>query len=188
MVSPLRQDGTTLDRWDNLSMTPQVRRSKLIFTALMAAALCGCGTQPSIAGGPDRARADDAAVRRTLADVERRINQGDLGFVDVFAKDAVIIAPSAPDIVGYDAIRKLYEDVMKQASMKVHFATEEVTVAGDLAYEHGTYTFQVVDKTSGKTLQDVRNKHIHILKRQLDGTWKTWRMMVSGAEPAPAGK
>jgi ketosteroid isomerase-like protein len=70
--------------------------------------------------------------------------------------------------------------------MTVHFATEEVAVAGDLAYEHGTYTLKVVDKTSGKVLQNVKNKHAHILKRQPEGSWKTWRMMVSSAEPVPA--
>ena len=59
---------------------------------------------------------------------------------------------------------------------------------GDLAYEHGTYTLKMTDKASGKTLQDVKNKHIHIMKRQADGSWKTWRMMVSSAESAPAGK
>lgn len=165
-------------------MTKPAGGSTLALAAVMAAALGGCTTKPG-AGGPDQAKADEAAVRRTLANTEQRINQGDPGFVDVFAKDAVIIAPSSPDIVGFDAIRTMYADMMKQVSMKVHFSTEEVVIAGDLAYEHGTYTLTLSDKTSGKTLQDVKNKHIHILKRQPDGTWKTWRMMVNSAEPAP---
>lgn len=155
-----------------------------VITALMAAALGGCSTN----SGTGSRAVDEAAVRRTLADTEQRINQGALGFVDVFAKDAVIIAPSAPDIVGYPAIRSVYENLMKQASMTVHFSTEEVVVAGDLAYERGTYTLRISDKTSGKVLQDVKNNHLHIFKRQPDGTWKTWRMMVNSAEPAPNPK
>jgi uncharacterized protein (TIGR02246 family) len=167
-------------------MTAQTR---LILVALLAAALGGCASHPlDASGGTDQSRGDEAAIRQTLAGVEQRINRGDAGFVGVFAKDAVIIAPSAPDVVGYDAIRKLYEDLMKQAQLTVHFTTAEIAVAGDLAYEHGTYTLLIVDKSSGKVLQDVRNKHIHILKRQSDGTWKTWRMMVSSAEPVPAVK
>jgi hypothetical protein len=67
--------------------------------------------------------------------------------------------------------------------MNVHFLTEEVAVARDLAYEHGTYTLKVTDKATGQTLQDVKNKHVHILKRELYGSWKTWRMMVNSAEP-----
>jgi uncharacterized protein (TIGR02246 family) len=152
---------------------------KALHVAVLAVALSGCASNHA---------SEEAAVRRTIADLERRINQGDPGFVDVFAKDAVIIAPGAPDIVGFDAIRTLYTGILKQASMTVHFATSEVVVAGDLAYEHGTYTLRIADEASGRGLQDVTNKHVHILKRQPDGMWKTWRMMVSSADPAPGRK
>ncbi len=162
--------------------------AKLAFIAAIAVALGGCTAKPVVTDATDHVREDETAVRRTLADTEQRINQGDIGFVDVFAKDAVIIAPSAPDIVGFDAIRSLYDGLMKQASIKVHFSTEEIAIAGDLAYERGTYTLLISDKASGKVLQDVKNKHLHILKRQPDGAWKTWRMMVNSAEPAPAQK
>jgi len=144
----------------------------------MAIVLCGCASKS----------ADDAAVRRTIAGIEQQINQGDIGFVNVFANDAVIIAPSSPDIVGLDAIRKMYTDLMKQDSMTVHFSTEEVSVTGDMAYEHGTYTLRIADKATGRVLQDAKNKHVHIFKRQPDGTWKTWRMMVNSAELAPTQK
>jgi ketosteroid isomerase-like protein len=167
------------------------RRAKWQFSlaALLIATLSGCATKPAeTTGGPDRTDADEAAVRRTLSEMERRINQADLTFVDVFAKDAIIIAPAAPNIVGFEAIRTLYAELMKQASMTVHFSTEEVAVAGGLAWERGTYTLKISDRTSGKVLQETKNKHIHIFKRQSDGTWKTWRMMVNSSEPAPAKK
>jgi len=61
-------------------------------------------------------------------------------------------------------------------------------VSGNLAYEHGTYTLRIADKKTGKVLQDVKNKHIHILKRPPDGSWKTWRMMVGSAEAAAPNK
>ena len=150
---------------------------KWLLAAVLATGLCGCASKRAAA-------ADEAAVRRTIADVEQKINQGDIGFVNVFANDAVIIAPSSPDIVGLDAIRAMYAGIMKQASMTVHFSTEEVAVAGDMAFEHGTYTLRIADKTTGRVLQDAKNKHVHIFKRQPDGTWKTWRMMVNSAEHA----
>jgi uncharacterized protein (TIGR02246 family) len=150
---------------------------KWIIAVTMAIALGGCASRL-----PDQAKADEAAVRRTIAGIEQQINQGDIGFVNVFANDAVIIAPSAPDIVGLDAIRKMYTDLMKQASMTVHFSTEEVAVTGDMAFEHGTYTLRIADKATGRVLQDAKNKHVHIFKRQPDGTWKTWRMMVNSAQ------
>ncbi|HWF11257.1 MAG TPA: DUF4440 domain-containing protein [Bryobacteraceae bacterium] len=157
----------------------QTNYLRLALVIVIAAALSACTKSAAHSRS-----ADEAAVRRTLADTEHRINQDDPGFVTVFAKDAVIIAPSAPDISGYDAIRSMYEGLMKQDSMTVHFSTEEVAIAGDLAYERGTYTLRISDKATGKILQDATNKHLHILKRQPDGTWKTWRMMVSSAAPA----
>jgi uncharacterized protein (TIGR02246 family) len=167
-----------------------VRCSELTFLAVAAATLAACTTKPDpgIAQAEhsytEQSRADEAAIRQLLANVEKQINAGDLGFVSVFAKDAVIIAPSDPDVKGYDAIRALYEGIMKQASMTVHFSTEEVAVSGILAYEHGTYTLRIADKKTGKVLQDAKNKHVHIFKRQPDGSWKTWRMIVIPAEPA----
>jgi uncharacterized protein (TIGR02246 family) len=158
----------------------------LWLTSLLAVTTLLSGCSAKLTTGT--AGADEAAVRQTLAEVEQRINQGDLGFVDVFAKDAIIIAPSVPDIVGYGAIRAMYAGLMEKTSMNLHFSTEEVAVAGDLAYEHGTYTLKMIDKASGQTLQNVKNKHVHIMKRQPDGSWKTWRMMVASAEPAPSNK
>lgn len=164
-------------------MTRQINRAKLAALVALATTLGACATKPAAgAAAADQSRADEGAIRQLIANLEKQINAGDIAFVDVFAKDAAIIAPSAPDITGYDAIRAMYADVMKQASMTVHFSTEEIAVAGNLAYEHGTYTLRMVDKKTGKVLQDVKNKHVHILKRQPDGSWKTWRMMVSSAE------
>ena len=148
--------------------------------------LVGCAAKSP--GGTTDPRADETTIRQTLANVEQRINQGDIGFVDVFAKDAVIIAPSTPDILGFDAIRAMYAGIMQTTAMNVHFSTEEVVVAGDLAYEHGTYTLKMSDKASGKILQDVKNKHVHIFKRQPDGSWKTWRMMTNSADAAAQPK
>jgi ketosteroid isomerase-like protein len=154
--------------------------------AVIAATLSACATNQ--VARIDGAKTDEIAVRRTLADTEQRINRGDLRFVDVFAKDAVVIAPSAPDIIGFDAIRNAYVEALKAASMEVHFSTEEVAIAGDLAYERGTYTLRISDRASGRVLQDVKNKHIHILKRQPDGGWKTWRMMTNSAPSLPSQK
>jgi ketosteroid isomerase-like protein len=150
----------------------------------ISVALGACLTGPlAREAKPDRAKTDEVTIRRMLAETERRINASDPGFVEVFAKDAVIITPAAPDIIGFESIRTLYTETLKQTSMEVHFSTEEVAIAGDLAYERGTYTLKMSDRASGKVLQDVKNKHIHILRRQTNGHWKTWRMMVTSAVP-----
>ncbi len=163
-------------------------RNEISMIALLVA-MTGCTAGSAV--GPkeaDHASSDDAAIRRTLATTEERINNSDAGFVDVFANDAVIVAPRGPDIVGFDAIRTMYGNLLKQSTMTVHFSTQEVTVAGDMAVERGTYTLKITDRATGRTLQDGRNKHIHVFRRQPDGTWKTWRMMVNSAETPPNSK
>lgn len=42
------------------------------------------------------------------------------------------------------------------------------------------------DKASGQVVCAATSRHIHILKRQDDGSWKTWRMMSNSAQPLPA--
>lgn len=171
-----------MGHWKNMS--PADRGPLIVFVAFSA--LAGCTTSTSQQTTPKAI--EDAAVRRTLADVEKRINASDLSFIDVFTNDAVIVAPGAADVVGGDSIRALYTDLLKQASITVHFSTDEVVVADNLAVERGTYTMVIADRTSGKIIQDVKNKHMHIMRKQRDGSWKTWRMMVNNAEPSVASK
>jgi hypothetical protein len=85
--------------------------------------------------------------------------------VGIRGDHAVIIAPAAPDVVGLDAIRRMYTDLMKQDSMTAHFSTDEVVVANDLA--------RSTTRPAARSLQDIKKKHLHILKLQTDGTWTT---------------
>ena len=129
--------------------------------------------------------ADVASVRAFLADAEKKFNTNDPDvFMPIFTDDAVIMGQGSADITGHDAIRAEYENALKQVGMELAFASGEVRVMGDLAYEQGTYTVKVSDKASHKVVQEIKNRHIHILRRQADGTWKTWRMMTNSAEPA----
>jgi ketosteroid isomerase-like protein len=153
--------------------------------------LAGCtvpsAPPPAEPAADARAEADAAAIRRTLEVLEQRINRDDIGFVEVFTSDAVVVAPDTPDVVGFDAIRAMYTDALAKMHLAVHFTTEEIVVTGDLAFERGSYTLKVTDKASGQVLQDVTNRHIHMMKRQPDGSWKTWRMMVVAAPAATPG-
>jgi hypothetical protein len=88
-------------------MKQPIRYPVLTITVLMT--FTGCTTRD--AKTASHIEADEAAIRRTLATSESRINSGDLGFIDVFTKDAIIIAPSSPDIVGLEAIRAMYSTV-----------------------------------------------------------------------------
>lgn len=145
------------------------------------------GAGSAAASGADDAAsgADDVAIRALLDEVERTFESGDLdAAMAVFADDAVIVAQGTPDIVGVRDIRAMYADMLRQFDIEADLTTEEIEIFGDTAYERGSYSLKLALKEGGQVVTDVVNRHIHILKRQPDGSWKTWRMMVNSAEPA----
>jgi hypothetical protein len=77
--------------WHNRWMTGRSKFLRFACVAIVPAVLCGCVTEPNRTAS---VKADEDAVRKTPAATEQRINQGDIGFVDVFAKDAVSLLPA----------------------------------------------------------------------------------------------
>lgn len=162
-------------------MTRMQRNYLAVLT--IAGLLAACGGQSST---PVASRdADVAAVRAVMDRVEQTFAAGDLdAAMTVFTDDAVILGQGYADIVGKVAIRKTYADLMNQFRTEVAMHTVEIEIAGDLAFERGTYTLTLRDKTSGQIASATRNRHAHILKRQPEGGWKTWRMLTN-SEAAP---
>ena len=155
--------------------------------ALSAAFFCLLLAGPAAPAFADEA-ADVASVHAFIDSIATRFNSGDLeDFINVFTDDAEIISQGYPDIVGKQAIHDVYASAMAQYGMKVSFHTTEVRVAGDMAYEAGTYQVSYSDKASGKLMMSTQARHVHILLRQPDGSWRTWRMITNtAAQPAPA--
>jgi uncharacterized protein (TIGR02246 family) len=163
------------------------RRGALVW--VFAAGLAACGGRGTTSSAPPGAEADVAAIRALIAEIEPTFKSGDIdAAMKVFTDDAVILAQGMPDVVGKEAIRALYQGMMDQYVIDAHLTTKEIQVAGDLGYERGTYTLKLTDKASGKVVADVVNRHVHILRRQPDGSWKTWRMIVNSTERAQEGQ
>lgn len=152
-------------------------RSGLPGALVLALAACASVDDAQTGGAQD-----EAAVRAQLEAIETSFNSGDFeAFIGMYAEDAVIIGQGYPDTVGRDAIRALYEGALAQVDMRVDFKTEELVVAGDLAYERGTFQRDVLDKTTGALIESTEPRHIHILRRGADGEWRTWRLMTNEA-------
>ncbi len=129
-------------------------------------------------------KADVQSVRDFLTHVQRSFNGGDFEqFMSVFTDDAIQLSAGLPDTIGKAAIRKVYEDALATNDIKVEFHTTEIRVAGDLAFERGTFTIHISRRADGAHVADVTSRHIHVLRRQPDGSWKTWRMMTNSAAP-----
>lgn len=152
---------------------------------LLLLCLAACAGDPVPVPVPAAADAGaDAAgeIRAVLRDIESAFNRGDLvAAMEHFTADAVISGQGEPDVVGAEAIRQMYGAALGQVAMKVAFRTEEIQAIGDLAVERGTYTVEIIDKATGNAVGLMDNRHMHVMRRDVDGKWRTWRMMVNSA-------
>jgi len=164
-----------------------MRRTVIAFVVL---ALGACKAPAPPQGDSARLQEDTAAVRAFVDHVGETFNSGNLDtFMAVFTEDAIQFNQGYPDVVGKAAIRKQYEDALAQNDIKVAFHTQEVAVGGDLAYEAGTYDILITPRSNPRaTPLTVTNRHVHVLRCQADGTWKTWRMMTNNTIAATAPK
>lgn len=129
--------------------------------------------------------ADRAAIDAYIEQAERAFADADLeSAMQLFTDDAVILQEGGPDISGKDAIRATYAGMLENFHVATDLTTESVAVSGDLAVEHGTYTFRLTDKATGMVTLDTNSRYMHVFKRQPGGPWQTWRMMVNALAPA----
>lgn len=131
------------------------------------------------------ADAEATAIEALLERIEEVFAAGDIeGAMTAFTEDAVILQNDGPDITGHGEIRAAYTGLMEQFKVGVSFTTTGIDVSGDMAVEQGTYVLSLTPK-SGGAATDATYRHIHVLKKQSDGSWKTWRMMTNSLGPAP---
>ena len=128
--------------------------------------------------------ADTAKIHALLDGLEVIFAKGDIdGAMQAFTNDAVVFGNEGADISGAAAIRAAYDGMMSAFNVELTFNTAQIEVFGDTAYEQGTFSLKLSDKTSGQVASDTTQRHIHIFKRQADGSWKTWRMMSNALAP-----
>lgn len=153
--------------------------------ASVAFAACSGGSTPR----HDRAT-DEAEIHKMLDSIAASFKTGDMNSVlSIYADDVLVLGIDEPDVSGKEAWSKVLADQPKDVTIDVRMDTKELEIAGDLAYERGTYTAEISSKATGALLRTVTNRHIHIFKRQADGHWKAWRLMenaTSAARPSSA--
>lgn len=156
-------------------------------TWTLAALLClaGCQAQTEAPGTPDLAE-DEAAIRAVLDGIATDFTAGRIEEMFSYYQDDVLIsAPGAPEIIGKQAWREeLDASLPKDVPMGLTFNTAELEISGDLAYERGTYAISIGDPATPAQSMTIEGRHIHIFKRQPDGSWKGWRLMENSADPA----
>ena len=105
----------------------------------------------------------------------------------LFADDAVLAFPDAPDARGQATIREMLTNAfgsMKVEVLQAHIDTIEVF--DDAAYEWGTYRERSTE--SGKPAVQVEGRYLLRWTRAPDGTWRISRFTGNEIKREPAAK
>jgi ketosteroid isomerase-like protein len=94
------------------------------------------------------------------------------------------MSPNTPAVVGKEAIRSRLQPYFNQFTLRLTASPEEFEVAGDWAFERGTYASTSTPKAGGEPTED-KGKYLAIWKRQPDGSWKRHRGILNSDLPLP---
>jgi ketosteroid isomerase-like protein/quercetin dioxygenase-like cupin family protein len=142
--------------------------------------------QIELKAGGDRA-ADEAAIRASAPAWAAAFNAMDAdALAGMYWEDALLFPPNVPAVAGGAPLREYFAaetPPFREAGLTMNIPEAgAVHVAGDLAYEAGTYS---VTDASGATIDT--GKYIGVLQKR-DGVWRyirdTWNSDLAPAPPA----
>lgn len=125
------------------------------------------------------AQSDDAAVKKTIDEMNQKFNKammsGDYkAIADMYADDAVSLPNNSPIWMGKNEILQGNKKDMVETGIKFSNAsnkTLKILGTGDTRVEVGQFTVSVtMPKTEGPSL--VHGKYVNVWQKQSDGTWK----------------
>ncbi len=128
--------------------------------------------------GPAGAQAVDEAWRKA-------ITANDLdGIMAVYAADAVMWLPDAPEAKGREAIRKSYAALLAANTVTgATLANTHYQTSGDLSVGWGDFTLSLSPKAGGNPM--TMSGRFSVIARNEDGTW-LYVVDHASAQPAPA--
>lgn len=130
---------------------------------LLAVTLSGSAT-------PDAAEAVLATQQRALKAVEEQDVET---WLTVFSEEALVLPPGSSIIRGKPAVRReIAIPMMADSNLEesIRNIRVEVSQAGDLAYQVGTYELTFTNSTG--QVQREQGKYVHVWKKQPDGSWQ----------------
>jgi len=160
------------------------RSRRTLFLALIAALAASSCRRSEI---PKDTRAEDEAVIRAYSQayndaVRAKDLEKSLSF---YAADALSFGDQDPTTTSKEAMRPSMQAGYAVPGWTINWKTDKVVVArsGDLAYEHGRYTYTETDK-NGKPATRTGN-YLLVWKKAPGGDWKI-AVDTDSADPPPA--
>jgi uncharacterized protein (TIGR02246 family) len=152
-------------------------------------ALAGAVALLSVGVSAQQKGADEAAIAKIRTAYQAAASSQDgAAMAKLFAPDGVEMPPNAPVASGRAAIDAFHKGFAKQWMMHGITITSTATrVAGDTAYDVGTYKQQLMAQTSGGIFDD-KGKYVVLLKKDASGNWWITHAIYNSDLPPPALK
>ncbi|MDO8262052.1 MAG: SgcJ/EcaC family oxidoreductase [Gallionella sp.] len=127
---------------------------------------------------------DIEAIKRLAEDWRSGWLAGDAdALLSLYADDPVLMPSGQPAVFGKDAIRPLYQSVLKEYLFKSQTRLMDIEVSGDLGYFWSTYKLTATPKAGGESFEE-EGKSVFIVKREHGGAWKIARL-IDNSDQAP---
>ena len=124
--------------------------------------------------------ADQEAIRKSAAELAAAFNAKEVDkLLDFYADNSVFMPPNAPLLRGREPLKSFYSNMIERGATNLVLEPEEVSGAGTIAYEAGTYSLSYAK--GGKD----RGKYLLVL-RNTAGKWRTEKTIWSSDLPPVA--
>ena len=157
----------------------------LISFALMLLTCTPATKQPEPEAEATNAADDMAALDGLRGDFMAAYNAGDAStLATLFTEDGVVMPPNSSAANGKEAVESFYQVHFEQFTATLAVSSEEHEVAGDWAFERGSYTVTLTPKANG-TPTDDEGKYLLISRRQPDASWRNRSSYLEQQQPGP---
>jgi uncharacterized protein (TIGR02246 family) len=128
---------------------------------------------------------DPAPINALRDQYSAAYNANDAAAVaNLYADDAVSMGNHQATLEGKQAIQAYLQGQFEQNTVAMTISPQETEIAGDWAYDRGTFTITLTPKAKGKAAEDA-GRYIVVLKKQADGSWKVYREIDNSSNPMP---
>ena len=156
------------------------------FLVLVAAGLVACLTDCAVAQSTtDTTAADLAAITEFNQRYLQAINDGDIAALSALTtEEHIMLAPNRPPLIGKEANDNANRRGFEQFNIDETWTPVETEIAGDWAWQRGTFQVIATPKVGGVS-RNVTGNFLRIYRRQADGSWRMIRDMFNSDQPLP---
>jgi uncharacterized protein (TIGR02246 family) len=120
-------------------------------------------------------------LEEEVAAWSKAYNQSDAaGCTAMYAEDAMMLPPNQTMARGKQAVKEFNQRMLDQVGGNISNRIIEFGVAGDLAYQVGTYAITDTKKPD-------EGKFVNIFRQQKDGSWKLQVAIFNSDKPLSTG-